>query len=116
MITAIFQTEDGIVATQTTGYTFAQAKPGDTDIHLAAKGKYLVQRRDSFEMYSADGTAPVQEPRGQSDLYQRIFFDALRRFRTRRAADRDGPRLRPRQRADRRDLRGVLTAGRRHWS
>ena len=42
---------DGIVVSMATGYTFSPPKPGDLDIHLGAKGAYLIQRRDALTVY-----------------------------------------------------------------
>ena len=81
-ITAVAQTDDGIVATIASGYSFAAPKPGDTDIHLAAKGAYFHQRRDSLTIYPATGTPEVVTPPEGSTGYRAIFFDALRRLRT----------------------------------
>ncbi len=51
------------------------------DIHLGAKGAYLVQRRDVLTVYPAEGPPEVvQNPPG-FNMYQTIFEDALRRLR-----------------------------------
>src|SRR5262249_43613354 len=36
-VSALAQTDDGIVVSMATGYTFSPPKPGDMDIHLGAK-------------------------------------------------------------------------------
>ncbi|MCC6178033.1 MAG: Gfo/Idh/MocA family oxidoreductase [Chloroflexi bacterium] len=80
-IAAILRTDDGVIATLTTGYSFAAPKPGDMDIHLAGKNAYLIQRRDDLQIYPAEG-APERTPVSQiTNLYRTLFFDALRRFR-----------------------------------
>jgi predicted dehydrogenase len=81
-ISALLRTDDGIVATLATGYTFAPPTPGDMDIHLGAKGAYLIQRRESLTVYPAEG--PPEEIRAPAglNLYHEIFFDALRRLRS----------------------------------
>jgi predicted dehydrogenase len=80
-ISALIRTDDGIVVTLATGYTFSAPKPGDTDLHVGAKGAYLIQRRDLLTVQPAEG--PVEEFRNPEgfNLYREIFFDALRRFR-----------------------------------
>jgi len=81
-VTAIARSEDGVLANVAIGYTFAAPKPGDTDVHLAAKGAYLHQRRDSLTIYPAEGTPEVIVPPEGTNLYREIFFDALRRLRS----------------------------------
>jgi predicted dehydrogenase len=80
-ITAIAKTDDGIVVMMSTGYTMAPPKPGDMDIHLGAKGAYLTQRREGLTVYPAEGPPEVIEHPPGFNLYQEIFFDALRRLR-----------------------------------
>jgi predicted dehydrogenase len=80
-VSALARTDDGIVVTLATGYTFSPPKPGDVDIHLGAKGAYLIQRRDALTIYPAEGPPEViRTPEGFNG-YQAIFFDALRRLR-----------------------------------
>jgi predicted dehydrogenase len=80
-VAALAQTDDGIVVQLSTGYSFAPPKPGDMDIHLGAKGAYLTQRRDGLTIYPAEGAPEcIAHPPGMN-LYQEIFFDALRRLR-----------------------------------
>jgi predicted dehydrogenase len=79
-VTAIARTDDGTIATLATGYTFAPPRAGDLDIHLAAKGAYLHQRRDGLTIYPADGS-PEQVVPVDPNIYRAIFFDALRRLR-----------------------------------
>jgi predicted dehydrogenase len=80
-VTAIARSDDGVVATLATGYTFAAPKPGDTDIHLAAKGAYIHQGRTKLTISPADGPPEVIVPPEGTNLYREIFFDALRRLR-----------------------------------
>lgn len=80
-ITALARTNDGIVATLTTGYTFSPPKPGDMDIHIGAKGAYLIQRRDGLTVYPAEGQPEITRPPEGFNMYQEIFFDALWRLR-----------------------------------
>jgi len=80
-ITAIAKTDDGIVVMVSTGYTLAPPKPGDMDIHLGAKGAYLTQRREALTIYPAEGPPEMIEHPTGMNLYQEIFFDALRRLR-----------------------------------
>ena len=80
-VSALMRTEDGIVVTLATGYTFSPPKPGDMDIHLGAKGAYLTQRREALTIYPAEGPPEVIEHPPGMNLYQEIFFDALRRLR-----------------------------------
>jgi predicted dehydrogenase len=80
-VSALARTDDGIVVTLATGYTFSPPKPGDMDIHLGAKGAYLIQRRDVLTVYPAEGQPDViRQPEG-FNLYREIFFDALWRLR-----------------------------------
>ena len=80
-VSALARTDDGIVVTLATGYTFSPPKPGDMDIHLGAKGAYLIQRRDVLTVYPAEGPPQVtQQPEG-FNMYREIFFDALWRLR-----------------------------------
>ena len=51
------------------------------DIHLGAKGAYLTQRREALTIYPAEGPPEVIEHPPGMNLYQEIFFDALRRLR-----------------------------------
>ena len=79
-VSALMRTDDGIVVTLATGYTFSPPKPGDMDIHLGAKGAYLVQRREGLTVYPAEGPPEeIPNPPG-FNAYQEIFFDALRRL------------------------------------
>jgi predicted dehydrogenase len=80
-VSALARTDDGIVITLATGYTFSPPKPGDMDIHVGAKGAYLIQRRDQLTVYPAEGQPEVtRQPEG-FNLYHSIFFDALWRLR-----------------------------------
>jgi len=80
-VSALMRTDDGIVVTLATGYTFSPPKPGDMDIHLGAQGAYLVQRREGLTVYPAEGPPEeIPNPPG-FNAYQEIFFDALRRLR-----------------------------------
>jgi predicted dehydrogenase len=80
-VSALARTDDGIVVTLATGYTFSPPKPGDMDVHIGAKGAYLIQRRDVLTVYPADGQPEViRNPEG-INFYQEIFFDALQRMR-----------------------------------
>ena len=80
-VSALCRTDDGIVVTLATGYTFSPPKPGDMDIHLGAKGAYLIQRRDMLTVYPAEGAPEVMANPPGFNLYQTIFEDALRRLR-----------------------------------
>lgn len=80
-VSALARTDDGIVVTLATGYTFSPPKPGDMDIHLGAKGAYLIQRRDVLTVYPAEGPPEVTENPPGFNLYETIFSDALRRLR-----------------------------------
>lgn len=80
-VSALMRTDDGIVVTLATGYTFSPPKPGDSDIHVGAKGAYLIQRRDGLTVYPAEGP-PEELPNPPGfNAYREIFFDALRRLR-----------------------------------
>jgi predicted dehydrogenase len=80
-ISALIRTDDGIVVTLATGYTFSAPKPGDTDVHVGAKGAYLIQRREALTITPAEGAPEtIRTPEG-FNLYREIFFDALRRMR-----------------------------------
>jgi hypothetical protein len=80
-VSALARTDDGIVVTLATGYTFSPPKPGDMDIHLGAKGAYLIQRRDALTVYPATGQPEVTKTPDGTNLYREIFFDALWRLR-----------------------------------
>jgi predicted dehydrogenase len=80
-VSALMRTDDGIVVTLASGYTFSPPKPGDTDIQIGAKGAYLVQRRDGLTVYPAEGPPEVIANPPGFNAYQEIFFDALRRLR-----------------------------------
>lgn len=80
-VSALCRTDDGIVATLATGYTFSPPKPGDSDIHIGAKGAYLIQRREALTIYPAEGSPEVIETPPGFNMYELIFFDALRRMR-----------------------------------
>lgn len=80
-VSALAQTEDGIVVSLATGYTFSPPKPGDSDIHIGAKGAYLIQRREALAVYPAEGPPEITPTPPALDLYRELFFDALRRFR-----------------------------------
>src|SRR5688572_29686706 len=58
-VSALMRTDDGIVVTLASGYTFSPPKPGDTDIQVGAKGAYLIQRRDGLTIYPAEGPPVV---------------------------------------------------------
>ena len=81
VVAAVLQSDDGVVATLETGYSFARPKPGDMDVHIAATGAYLLQRRDALLVYPADGEPEVVELDPAHSFYEDLFFDALRRFR-----------------------------------
>jgi predicted dehydrogenase len=80
-ISALIRTDDGIVVTLATGYTFSAPKPGDTDLHVGAKGAYLIQRREALTIHPAEGAPEVVRTPEGLNLYREIFFDALRRLR-----------------------------------
>ncbi len=80
-VAATLRTADGVVATLEVGYTFARPKPGDTDIHVAGTGAYLLQRRDELLIYPVEGEPEVVRDGPGTDLYRALFFDALRRLR-----------------------------------
>lgn len=80
-ISALIRTDDGIVVTLATGYTFSAPKPGDTDLHVGAKGAYLIQRREALTIQPAEGPPEVVRTPEGFNLYREIFFDALRRLR-----------------------------------
>jgi predicted dehydrogenase len=80
-ITAIARTDDGVIATVSTGYTLAASIPGDMDITFAAQGAYLHQRRDQLVVTLADGQQEVVDHSKARNFYDVMFADALRRFR-----------------------------------
>jgi hypothetical protein len=80
-ISALARSKDGVVVNLSTGYTFAPPKPGDMDIHLGAKGAYLIQRRDALTVYPAEGPPEVFRTPDGFNMYREIFFDALWRLR-----------------------------------
>jgi predicted dehydrogenase len=80
-VSALARTDDGIVVSMATGYTFSPPKPGDLDIHLGAKGAYLIQRRDALTVYPAEGPPETIGTPPGFNMYEAIFVDALRRLR-----------------------------------
>jgi predicted dehydrogenase len=80
-ISALARSDDGVVVNLSTGYTFSSPKPGDMDIHLGAKGAYLIQRRDALTVYPAEGPPEVFRTPDGFNMYREIFFDALWRLR-----------------------------------
>jgi len=81
LVAAVLRSDEGVVASLETGYSFARPKPGDADIHIGATGAYLVQRRDALLVYPAEGEPETIELDPSHSFYEDLFFDALRRFR-----------------------------------
>jgi predicted dehydrogenase len=81
VVVAVMRSEEGALVTLECGYSFAAPKPGDHDVHVAATGAYLLQRRAELLIHPAQGEPEVVvEPPG-TDLYRVLLFDALRRLR-----------------------------------
>jgi predicted dehydrogenase len=80
-VAATLESEDGVVTTLETGYSFACARPGDMEVRIAATGAYFVQRLDELRIYPAEGDPELVPIAPGHSFHRDLFFDALRRFR-----------------------------------